>query len=208
MAEEEIGMNTTNNGILPTDNKDLNTSGNITKEMLLEPKQDTKKNLTKIESNAIKAMMAECMETPKQKKSLFKAIKKDLPSVSDQSLYRLWRETTNDYYQNLKRIPSEALLNIINEKHEQRTEKYEELNQRILDESTADITKQVEAIVKTDMVLVKSEQLIAQINKLNEMAPVMQINFHQPMSLNKLLNPNDTQDNVPINITPQDIDTK
>ena len=176
----------------PSEQKEKNTIGNITETTLLNSTQTMR--LTKKERETVKSLMTDTIHDPRNKKALFKELKKDYPQITDTNMGILWREAKKDYFHALNRLPNEALLN-------QHNERLETLTERILEESRRDITFQAEAVNK--LIITSS-----QINKLNEMAPNIQINFHQPISLDKLLNPLNTTSSIEVNITPQDIDTQ
>lgn len=165
MQEEDKDKNIIENGILKTESEDFSISEHIIKT-----------RLSPIQGRTIKQMMFECLDDPRDKKRLFAAIMKDIPEANNSNLGRLWREAKHEYYQNMKRIPSDALLNQINETNEMLTE-------RILNESRRDITFQADVINKINVTA-------AQVNKLSEVAPVVNIMFHQPIQINELLNPN------------------
>ncbi len=178
-----------NEEILPIEpNSDLK-SNLIEKPIEPNSEPTTKLTVSKQDKAIILANLNEHLATmerdPKVKKTVLATIKKDMPHLKDSQLKSLYRQAEHDFYLNLKRIPAEALLSKINE-----TTEY--LQDRILTESKKDIIYQAQAINDLNTTLAK-------INKITDVAPVVQINFHQELPESYLLNPI-------IDITPKEID--
>ena len=146
-------------------------------EIKLEP--TTLPAVTKQDRMVIRTILNEHMNTmnqdPKSKALIIKSIQKDMPNIKESTIKSLYRQAEADYYLNLKRIPAEALLNKFNEK-------YEYLEERILNESSRDITFQADSIAN----LLNAQ---AKLNKLIDVAPVVSLNFVQELSESSLLNP-------------------
>lgn len=143
-------------------------------ELSVEP---SKKQLSRLETKAIKELFKDFFidkpENESAKEDIFKSIKEDLPSVTDVTLKRLYREAEHEYYQSLSRIPAEALVNKINETSNK-------LITRVLNESQKDIVDQAKVVNDFNKTL-------AAVNRLTDVAPKININFHQELPSNYLL---------------------
>ena len=134
-------------------------------------------SLTQTEILMVKSLiMKNFQEGNVLNKRRFKEVLQDkIPYLKDFTYNTLYRKAETEYFQALSRIPSEALINKL-------TEQNDILKEKILEESTEDITKQVAAINKLDETTIK-------INKLLDTPPLVTLNFKTNIDIDKLVNP-------------------
>jgi len=165
--EQEIGMPSIRNTDLPS--KELGVSVTQTK-------------LSLIEKNAIKLILNEYFNLgnmePNLKRNILSVLKKELPSVSEGNINKIYKEAESEFYKKLPRKNPEEIINKINAQSEFLIEK-------ILDTSEKDIVDQAKTINQIT-------ETVAKVNRVMDVAPVVEINFKQELTDDYLLNPKQT----------------
>lgn len=135
--------------------------------------------LSDLEKKAVKLIILDYFElgnlTPHVKRNVLKKIKDELSSISETQLNKLYKDTEAEFYQKLPRKNPEQIINKINAQADY-------LIDKILDESEKDIVDQSNAINKLT-------ETVAKVNRVMDVAPIVQINFNQEIPESTLLNP-------------------
>ncbi len=167
---------TTNTTIQQKENPEPTSITIPKKEEVINP--TGKRKLSILEKSAIKTLFYDHFSKHPygdegSKKTIFSAILKEEPELTEKQLDVMFRKAKNDFFMSLPQLQPEALIAKLNEENDY-------LKTKILTTSNLDIVKQAEVINKLNATA-------ADINKLKDVAPNIQITFTTNLNENDLI---------------------